>query len=262
MSVLVLGAGKMVESILVGIKKTQSLSGWQIYSPSGKSALALATKVGARALSDLASAKNPEWVLVGCKPQQLKELKLTLNGLFKDSLYVSLLAAVTEADQRDILGVKKLIRIMPNLAVKINQGVSLLASTSAVNELESFNLIFSKLGVSKIVSEAELEELTILTGSAPALFYEFARKLADSFTSLDHHERELLIRQVLKGSGDLIYEDDKPLISHIEAVTSKGGVTIAVLEKWRDLEMGDLLKAGVRHGQQRTQEIKALLRQN
>lgn len=262
MSVLVLGAGKMVEAILVGLKAHESLKSWQIYSPSGKSALTLATKVGARALSDLNSVKKPDWVLVGCKPQQLKELKLTLNGLFKDALYVSLLAAVTEADQRDILGVKKLIRVMPNLAVKINQGVTLLSSESASTELAAFQKTFSSLGLSRVVSEQELEELTLLTASSPAFFYEFARKFSDCFISLDHLEREILIRQVLKGTGDLLVQDEKPLLEHIEAVTSKAGVTIAVLEKWRDLEMGELLKAGVRQGQHRTQEIKALLRQN
>ncbi len=260
MKVLVLGAGKMTEAILMGFKKTTNLSEWMIYSPSGTSASKLAGKVGARTIQDLGQVKNFDWVLVGCKPQQLKDLSVTLDGKFKESLFVSMLAAVSEEDQLKILGGKELIRIMPNLPVEYNEGICLLSSTTAKGRLSSFHTLFEKLGTSIIVQEKELEELTLLTGSGPAFFYEFARELASSFESLDEAQREKLVRQVMKGSSLSAQNSKLSLAEMTDAVTSKAGVTIAVLNEWRESGLGQFVKKGIEAGRKRTEEIKSLLR--
>ncbi|MCM2348865.1 MAG: NAD(P)-binding domain-containing protein [Bacteriovoracaceae bacterium] len=260
MKVLVLGAGKMTEAILTGLKKTENLSEWMIYSPSGASAQKLAGKVGARAVLDLTSVKNPDWVLVGCKPQQLPDLKNILNGRFKESLFISILAALSEEDQLKILEVKELIRVMPNLPVEFNEGISLLASHSAKTRLTSMHAFFAKLGTSLIVAESELEELTLLTGSGPAFFYEFARNLAGSFESLDESAREKLVRQVFKGSAKGMVDGGDSLAALTDKVTSKGGVTIAVLNYWREASLAQKIKSGIEAGKKRSAEIRATLR--
>jgi pyrroline-5-carboxylate reductase len=260
MKVLVLGAGKMVEAILTGLKKTENLSEWVIYSPSGTSASKLAGKVGCRAVADLNTVKNPDWVLVGCKPQQLKELAVTLDGKFKDSLFVSILAAVTEEDQIKILGIKDLIRIMPNIPVENNDGICLMSSTTAKGRLSSFQHVFNKLGTAMIVSEAELDELTLLTGSGPAFIYEFAKNLAASFESLTDADREKLTRTMISGSAKAMNLSKSTLSEMSEAVTSKAGVTIAVLTEWRNNNFSEFIKKGIEAGKKRTEEIKAILR--
>lgn len=261
MRVLILGAGKMVDAILTGLKNTEDLSEWMIYSPTGVSARNLAGKVGARPVTDLSQVKSPDWVLVGCKPQQLKELKGLIKDQFNESLFVSILAALTESDQRETLGVKELIRVMPNLPVAYNEGVSLLSSESAAPaRLQSFEKLFQKLGTSMIVPEKELEELTLLTGSGPAFFYEFAHKLAESFSSLNSDQREKLVRQVLIGSAEAVNNQKESLSEMTNAVTSKGGVTIAVLEAWRQAGLDQFLKKGISKGQERSEELKTLLR--
>ncbi len=260
MNVLVLGAGKMVEAILLGLKKNQDLSSWQIYSPSGTSAELLARKVGASPVKDLGSVKDPSWILVGCKPQQLKDLKLTLAGRFKDSLFVSVLAAIDEEAQLKELEARRLVRVMPSLATQYGEGVSLLSSTSARDRLPEFKTLFGGLGTALVVSERELDELTILTASATALFYEFSQNLFEAFDSLTAPDREALVRQVLTGSGVSAKESSLPLSEMIKQVTSEGGVTIAVLENWRRNGFKGLIKAGVAAGKLRSEELKKLIR--
>jgi pyrroline-5-carboxylate reductase len=259
-AVLVLGAGKMVEAILTGLKKTENLSEWMIYSPSGTSAQNLAAKVGAQFVSDLSQVKNPDWVLVGCKPQQLNSLSETLQGRFRESLFVSILAALSEEDQMKVLGVKDLIRVMPNLPVEYNEGVSLLSSVSAKTRLSSFQTLFARLGVAQVVTEEELEELTLLTGSGPAFIYEFVQNLAASFESLDQATREKLVKQVLKGSSLTVMTSKKTLTESVDAVTSKAGVTIAALTYWRNHSWKDFVKAGIDAGKARSREIRESLR--
>ncbi|WP_408096459.1 pyrroline-5-carboxylate reductase family protein [Peredibacter sp. HCB2-198] len=262
MRVLVLGAGKMTEAILTGFKASEDLSNWMIFSPSGVSAKNLSAKIGAKVVTDLQNIETPDWILVGCKPQQLPDLKQLLGEKFKDSLFVSILAAVSEEEQRRVLNAKYLIRVMPNLPVEYREGVSLLCSESARARLGSFEALFTKLGTALIVSETELDELTLLTGSGPAFFYEFAKNLSHSFESMSEEQREKLVRQVLLGAAKSGKSSKKSLSEMTDAVTSKAGVTIAVLENWRSQGFSEFVKKGIEAGKKRTEEIKALLRQS
>ena len=256
MKVLVLGAGKMVEAILDGLYQETDLAHYYIYSPSGVSAKKLALKTGCQYISSLDECVDPTWVWLGCKPQGLKDLALMIGGRFSNSVFVSMLAAVGEKDQLNILGAKKLIRIMPNLPIKYKKGITLLSSKSAKEELKKIKTLFSLVGLVREVEESELEELTLLSGSGPALFYEFTQVLASSFHSLGQMDREELARMVLQGASETCSSDSRELNSLVHDVTSKGGVTIAVLEQWRQQQLKELIGAGLDAGRRRTSEIK------
>lgn len=259
MKVLVLGAGKMVGAILEGLKNEVDLSQFYLYSPSGKSAKDLAQAVGANFAASLDEVADPNFVIIGCKPQQLSELAPLIQGKFTESTFISMLAALPEAVQLKILGASKLIRIMPNLPVRFKKGITLLSTASAQKDIKQIQTLFSHVGMAREVSEMELEELTLLTGSGPALFYEFSKTLSESFGSLNSLEREEFARMVLLGSAISAEKSDEPLQTMIDNVTSKGGVTIAILQKWRELNFGHLISQGVKNGKQRAQEIKKTL---
>ncbi len=252
MKVLIVGAGKMVESILAGLP-ADVISQWGILSKSGTTARSLAEKYGTQFVDQIGEFPRPDWIILGVKPQQIKDVTLP------DVPVLSLLAAIPEKTQKEILKVTHLVRAMPNLPVKFRKGVILLSSTSKPL-LKWPEELFSTLGLVKIMGEEELEELTLLSGSGPALFYEFAKTLSQSFSSLSETEREEMVRAVLSGSAMSL--KDESLQSMIDAVTSKGGVTIAVLEEWRRSGLSDVLKKGVVSGLKRTEELKAPLLQN
>ncbi len=262
MKILILGAGNMVSAILEGLKNETDMSHFYLYSPSGKSAKELAAKVGANFISSLDEIKNPSWVWIGCKPQQLKDLSQSIQGKFPQATFVSMLAALKESDQLNVLGAQKLIRIMPNLPVRFKKGITLLASSSAPEELKQMKTLFSSIGMAHEVKEDELEELTLLTGSGPALFYEFTKLLAASFTSLNEKDREDLARMVMIGSGVSVGASEETLSHMIDSVTSKAGVTIAVLNEWRALKLNELIHKGIVAGKNRTNEITQSLRQS
>jgi pyrroline-5-carboxylate reductase len=254
---LILGAGKMTEAILTGLKGKVDLSLWEIFSPSGISAQKLAQKCGAKNLESLDDVGNYDFILVGCKPQQIKDLGVMLKARFKHVQALSLMAAVPEENQRTILGFDRLVRVMPNLNVSLGEGVTLLSSKSS--DLTLATELFSPLGIVHACPEDELEELTLLTGSGPALFYEFTHLLAQSFSSASPEMREQLARKVLLGAGLQACSSLAELSQLIGDVTSRGGVTIAVLEEWRRLHLDELLASGVKAGLERAREIKTNL---
>lgn len=251
----------MVEAILTGLNNFYDLSNVSIFSPTGVSAQKLAQKLGARQVTDLNSVKA-DLLLIGCKPQQIKNLKTLMGDRFSDIPAISILAALPEKTQADILGCSALVRVMPNLAVSLNQGVSLVSSDSAPMLLERVKELFSLLGKVETVSEAELEDLTLLTGSSPAFFYEFASYLAQSFQSLTPGKREDLIRQSLIGAALTIKDSEQSLEGLIQNVTSKGGVTIAVLEEFRRLKLSKLVNEGVKKGHERATELRSIILQS
>ena len=261
MKVLVMGAGKMVEAILLGLKNKIDLGDFHIYSPSGKSAQILAEKVGAVFLESLDDMSNPDFVFIGCKPQQLNQLAPSIVGKFEDATIVSMLAALTEKTQLRVLKAKKLIRIMPNLPVRFNQGVTLISSDSAQEDLPKLNDLFSNLGLVQVLSENELEELTLLTGSGPAFFYELTKLMAESFSSLDSISREKLARSVLSGAGISATSESHDLNTMLGNVTSKAGVTIAVIEEWRRLNMDELVLKGIEAGKERSRDLASTIDQ-
>jgi len=252
MRVLVIGAGKMVDAIIAGLQGPL-VSSWAVVSKSGASAKDLAAKYGMKYVEKVEDFPHPDWILLGCKPQQIKEISIP------DVPVMSLLAALPEKSQKEILKVSHLVRVMPNLPVRFKKGVTLLSSESKGHLLYPTEL-FRKLGVIKHLEEKELEELTLLTGSGPALFYEFTKTLASTFQSLSASDREELAKAVLEGAAHSVEGQD--LKTLIDAVTSKGGVTIAVLEEWRKNDLGSVLGDGVKNGLKRTEELKSHLLQN
>lgn len=262
MKVLVIGAGKMTEAILMGLVGEVDFAQYYIYSPSGTSAKSLAQDIGANHVQDLIDVQDPSYVWIGCKPQQLKDLSQVIFGRYPKATFVSMLAAVSETQQLKLLGASKLVRIMPNLSVKQKRGVTLISSSSASGELSHLSALFSSLGKSIILNEEELEELTLLTGSGPALFYEFAKNLAGNFTSLTADQREELARMVLQGAGVSVSLNPKSLQAMIDEVTSKGGVTISVLDQWRKDQVEKILGKGIEAGKKRSEEIKQSILQN
>jgi pyrroline-5-carboxylate reductase len=254
MRVLIIGAGKMIDALLTGLRPDEH--DYFIFSPSGTSARALAKKHSINYIS-APFIDSPDLVLLGHKPQQLKDVAELLRGKFPQSIVASLLAAVDEKNQLEILGVKKLVRIMANLSVGVKQGVTLLSSLSIdSDEMQNLKKWLSPTGLCVEVTENQLDELTLLTGCGPALFYQFALSLSKCFESLPLDETLKLTAQVFIGSSDLIKNYDSKFSKAIQDVCSKGGVTEAIINSWDKGRFFDEIKDGIDAGKIKTQIIK------
>jgi pyrroline-5-carboxylate reductase len=255
--VLVCGAGNMAQGIFEGLHTKIDLSHYFFYTPSGHRAQELAKRVGAEWLKDLSGEGGFDWIFLALKPQQLKDLAPHVKAHFPHTPVVSFLAALSEAQQRQVLGAEKLIRLMPNLASRYHQGIALLCSESAPEKLPLVQEIFSHLGYTQVVKENELDELTLLTGSGPAIFYELTHILAQSFHSLTPEVRQELARRTLQGAACITQQSSSALSELIDQVTSKGGVTMALLEKSRALGLKSVIQQAVNRGLERLKEMRA-----
>lgn len=264
---IVLGCGNMSSAIIEGMNGVVDFSQTSFYTPSKTKAMALSQKVGgkfAAEIEDLPS--DPDFVLLACKPQQFAELSKKLKGKFSnDPLYLSILAATPLSLHESFLESKKILRIMPNMPVRFKKGISLLLSSPAVGESDKdfWEKSFTLIGKVKwVTTEDEFNHLMLLCGSGPAFMYQWLKWLAEMSDDLTIKEREELAISVMEGALESIKNDShKTLETLISEVTSKGGVTAAVLTGWDEAKARDSLKKGWQKGITRTSEIEQIILQ-
>jgi len=157
-------------------------------------------------------------VMLGVKPQVLREIVADLAPL-----------CAPEATT--------VIRSLPNLAVAKGEGLTALCSTADVGSARNASdrcktdALFAPAGGSAWVdTEAELDVVTAISGSALAFYFAFTEALAavGERSGLDGELAKRFAVQTLIGAGAMAETlDQVTALKH--AVTSKGGTTAAGL---------------------------------
>lgn len=229
-----LGCGNMVRAILKGAKDLGEFE-FYMYTPSGKSARQLSIDFNSKWIQNLSEMPSCDFYLVGCKPQQFKELArefVQKVGVLKN--FLSIMAAVEESKIIDEMKAASCIRIMPNLPVGGGFGIHLLYSSGQIpaevlNFLSSGNIFHCSL-------ESQLEHLTYISGCGPGVFFHifngFLKAFRAEFEVGASSERlEELFFQMLRGSLEYRFDQpEKTLDQLVDMVCSKGGVTEAMVE--------------------------------
>ena len=156
-----------------------------------------------------------------------------------DTVVVSILAGVTaEYYAKRTVDGAKVVLVMPNTPFLLGEGATALSRSETVTD-EEFELvcnIFSSGGISKIIDKDKMKEIIAINGSSPAFIYLYTKYFVDYATSvgIDEQTAKDLFAKSLIGSAKMITDSGKSLDELIEMVSSKGGTTIAGLEKLRE----------------------------
>jgi pyrroline-5-carboxylate reductase len=134
-----------------------------------------------------------------------------------------------------------IVRVMPNIAVSVREGIAAIASgsTATSEHLSMTQSIFNAVGKSLIMDEKHLNAVTGLSGSGPAFVFLFIEALTDAGVHVglsrpDAHQ--LAVQTVLGASKMLEQTGEHPAILK-NKVTTPGGTTTAGLY---ELERGCL----------------------
>ncbi len=224
-----IGSGSMARALAVGwgepILATDSGSG---------RAAALVGEVGGEALgTDNAAVARRVEVLVLChKPHQLDAVAAQAGGF--TGLVVSVLGGVTLAQLRTAYPGAAVSAVMPNTAVEVRRGVTLVAEGSdapaAVAEL------FGCVGTVVTLPEAALGAGTGISGVGPAYVALIAEAWADAGVraGLKPADATALVLATLAGSAELIRARAGDTLAVRRGVTSPGGTTARGLRALTD----------------------------
>lgn len=233
-----------------------------LYDKNTACAQSLATDIKATACTCAELVQACDMIFIGVKPQVLDALAKELRPLLEQSerkCLVSFLAGVSLARLQEALGEHAMIRMMPNVAVSVGQGMVVYCTNAQVSkeQRELFTALMSHAGKTDELSESLIDAATAVMGCGPAYADLFMEALSDGGVKcgLPRDKALLYAEQMLRGSAELALHSGQHPAALKDAVCSPGGSTIvgvAALE-------GDGFRGAVMHAveasYQRTKQL-------
>ncbi len=242
----IIGAGKIGEAIATGVVGRGLVAATEIILSvrSEKHRAELEARTGMRTVCDnLEVARTSDTIVLAVKPKSVADVVTEIAAqLSQDQLLISTAAGVSLdlIESRAPKGLP-IIRTMPNMAVAIGEGMTVLSPGSSVGpeRLEWATSIFRALGRALVLEEQHMDAVTGLSGSGPAYVYIIIESLADGGLKLGLPRdvaTELAAQTVLGAARNVLVTGEHPAKLK-DQVTTPAGVTIdGILE----LEAGRL----------------------
>lgn len=251
MKVLVIGAGNMGLTYSEGMVKS-SLLGRQnlkIYDTDTDKLETLSK------LPHFDTYKNLEDILpkadlvfIAVKPYHCDDLFSKMKSMVnKEQIFVSLMAGVTIESIQEGLGVKKVVRTMPNLPAQVGKGVTSYTESKEVSKVELLairNLLDTTGESIHVKNENFIDASTGISGSGPAYVFYFMNSMLEAAKKMgfSDNDSKVLVSNTFEGAVELFNQSDLSPESWMDRVASKGGTTRAALDSMDDNNVKELIK--------------------
>ncbi len=181
-----------------------------------------------------------KYVFLAVKPQQLEDVITKISDKVSDeTVIVSICAGITgEYIKSKTNQNAKVVLVMPNTPMLLGEGATALSKVEPCTD-DEFKLvcdIFSQCGEIAVVTPDKMKEIIAINGSSPAFIYLYTKAFVDYAKSvgIDEDVAKSLFAKSLIGSAKMITDSGYSIDELIKMVSSKGGTTIAGLEKLRE----------------------------
>ena len=238
MKVAMIGAGRMGGTIVQMLKK-DSGSGWKLEvcepNQKGRDDLAKEMGSGVKFVEKVEELGEAEVVLLAVKPAMLEKVAECLRGRRDSYLLISILAGVTtEKLAKEAGGKARVIRAMPNQALRVGKGVTAICAGSGAKkeDLEVARKIFALGGTVLEIGEKQMDVVTALSGSGPAFMAKWVEALEKAAVraGVDSKVAGELAARTMLGTGALLVREGITPGELCSAVASPGGTTEAGLK--------------------------------
>ena len=268
-TIAVIGAGNLGAALASGLLREGA----------APAAGLIATDVSEQRLADLAArlpgvrtsqdnraaVSASDVVILAVKPHLVAHVLLEIADLLRpDQLLISFAAAVSiRAIEARLDRPQPIVRAMPNIAMTVHAAATGLCAnahaTSAHRNLAQS--IFSTVGETVFVDEAQMHAVTGLSGSGPAYVFTVIEALAAGGVrmGLPPTAASRLAAQTVLGAAKMVLDGNQHPAVLRDQVTTPGGTTIAGLQ---ELELGAIrgaLMSAVQAASERSIELSQLL---
>ena len=187
-------------------------------------------------------------VFLAVKPFHSEELFERIRPLVNENqIFVSLMAGVTIETIQQGLGVKKVVRTMPNLPAQVGKGITSYTEAAEVSRVELImvrNLLDTTGKSIKVKNETFIDASTGISGSGPAYVFYFMQSMMEAALKMGFSENDskVLVSQTFGGAVELFNQNSISPNTWMERVASKGGTTRAALDSMDDNNVKELIK--------------------
>lgn len=254
--VLLLGAGRLGQALIQGWRRAAAfpMSDLSIRTPSVKPEADAAAREGAVLNpTDLGAVRT---VVLCVKPAKWREAAEACEGLAKDAVIVSVMAAGSVAEVSEGFGGRPVARVIPTTAVARAAGVASVYATDPAARQRARALFEPIATVVDLPEEAMLDAAVGVSGSGTAYVYAFAEALerAGVAAGLPAEAAAELARATMVSSAAYLDESGADPAVLIEQVASPGGTTRAGLAVLRPA-LDELIEATVAAAVKRAREL-------
>jgi len=175
--------------------------------------------------------EEAEVIILAVKPKDL--CSLPSLSFKSDQVIVSLLSGITIAALKNAFLIEKVVRLMPNTALVVGQGVLGFSVDDLAIEMKNLmESLFSSFGLILWIQETQIEAFAALAASSPAFIFVLLESMIDSGIQMGFGVKESkeIVLKVLEGCVALLREEEKSLNDLKWQISSPGGTTIEGLK--------------------------------
>lgn len=261
--IAIIGGGRMGEAIVSGLVQGAFFADESIVvaNPSQGRRDYLSERYGLRCYADGSEIKHPNTAILAVKPQKLREVAAGLAAAedFDPQRVISIAAGVSTATVQGYFPGAAVVRVMPNVALSVSAGMSVVAAAVGVSarETELVRKLFFCMGDALVIEESQIDAATAVSGSGPAYFALLAEELtaAGVAAGLCPEVSERLARQTIIGTGRYLDLMDVRPEELRRSVTSPNGTTQAALEAFSAGGLGALVHEAFQACVRRAKEL-------
>lgn len=251
MKVLVIGAGNMGLTYAEGMASSTYLNRRKlmVFDVSADKIISLKEMGMFDVYENLEDAlPKADVVFLAVKPYHSEELFEKMKPMMnEEQIAVSLMAGVTIETIQHGLGIKKVVRTMPNLPAQVGKGVTSYTESDEVSRVELLmirNLLDTTGESIHVKNQNFIDASTGISGSGPAYVFYFMNSMLEAAKKMGFSDNDsrVLVSQTFEGAVELFNRNDLSPTLWMDRVASKGGTTRAALDSMDDNNVKELIK--------------------
>lgn len=248
--IAVVGGGRIGEALIAGLREAGTEpSDIVVIEAVEARAEQLAKKYNILSTSLDIGCEGADVIVVAVKPQDVPAVVGRIGDAISDSVHESIVVSLAAGVPTTVLENKlsagsPVVRVMPNTAMLVGHGVSALCKGRYARDehLEQVSTIMESVGLVVVVTEAQMDAVTAVSGSGPAYFFLMAEAMVDAGVErgLPRDVALKLAAGTALGAGAMLTGGGEGPAELRYNVSSPGGTTAAAI---RRLEAGGLRSA-------------------
>ena len=237
--IAIIGSGNMGQAIAQGLLRKKIVTNDQLFLTDSQTN------------NNTQAAQNSQIIVLAVKPQKAQVILHEMKSAIIDQLIISIMAGITIDAIQQALGKKTaVVRVMPNLAAKIGESMSVWVKSKQVTGVQEKIVqdVLSAIGKAlEVQSENQIDAATAISGSGPAYFFYFTELLEKAAQKLgfSQEEAKLLTEQTFFASSELLKKSNNSAQDLRQAVTSKGGTTEAAVQSFQKAGLQDIVEKSI-----------------
>jgi pyrroline-5-carboxylate reductase len=258
-----IGGGNMGEALIKGLISAAVPAGnIRVAEPNATRRQQLTERYGITATDDNAQVvRGSDLIVLAIKPQIVPVVLPGVAAHYdKSKLLVSIAAGVpTRTLEEYFDGSPRVVRVMPNTPALVGAGAAALCAGrfATQEDLAIAVSLFEGVGTVHVVSEAQLDAVTGLSGSGPAYVYTVIEALAAGgvLEGLPMDMALALATQTVLGAAQLVRDSGEHPAVLRDRVCSPGGTTIAGVQVLEEKGLRAALINAVAQAAERSREL-------